>query len=240
MQQTETARGKVTDDLGAIDLRRKKIDEMVKDIDDAQREANDLQAEVRVELRVAERHHGTWKNTHEPKLRQVETELDTLQAIERIRRFEEQAVDIQERIDHIKATEKDRDQEHILSTTPLTDEERPTTYQKKKLELATLQGQVEQAAIRIGFDSRPRMRRSCGSRVEYLAEDEEYLVSRADDVHGQRPWNSPRAGGGSSLEDLQMKTQSLSADVASLFERFGVTEEQELYDLQQRRQELEP
>ena len=241
VQQTETARGKVTDDLGAIDRRRKKIDEMVKDIDDAQREANDLQAEVHMELRVAERHHGTWKNTHEPKLRQVETELDTLQAIERIRRFEEQAVDIQERIDHIKATEKElRDQEYILSTTPLPTKRDLTTYQKKKLELATLQGQVEQAAIRIGFDLQAKDAQiTVDPAVEYLAEDEEYLVLGPTTFTVRGLGTVHVRGGGSSLEDLQMKTQSLSADVASLFERFGVTEEQELYDLQQRRQELE-
>lgn len=239
VQQTETARKKVADDRSAIDRRRKKIDDMVRYIDDAQREADDLQAEVRVELRAAEGYHDTWKNTHEPILRQVETELDTLQAVERIRRFEEQAVGIQERIDHIRATEEElRDLEHTLATTPLPTKKDLKAYQKKKLELASLQGQIEQAAIRIGFDLQDTPI-TADPATEYLAEDEEYLVLGPTTFTIGGLGTVRVRGGGSSLEDLQTKTQSLSADVTSLSERFGVTEEQELYDLQQRRQELE-
>ncbi|MEG3056955.1 MAG: hypothetical protein RQM90_13460 [Methanoculleus sp.] len=239
VQQTETARKKVADDRSAIDRRRKKIDDMVRYIDDAQREADDLQAEVRVELRAAEGYHDTWKNTHEPILRQVETELDTLQAVERIRRFEEQAVGIQERIDHIRATEEElRNLEHTLATTPLPTKKDLTTYQKKKLELASLQGQIEQAAIRIGFNLQDTPI-TADPATEYLAEDEEYLVLGPTTFTIGGLGTVRVRGGGSSLEDLQTKTQSLSADVTSLSERFGVTEEQELYDLQQRRQELE-
>ncbi|MEG3054638.1 MAG: hypothetical protein RQM90_00130 [Methanoculleus sp.] len=211
------------------------------DIKEKQHEEVDLQAEANMELRAAEKHHDTWKNTHEPELRQVEKELDTLRAIEQIRRFEEQTTDIQEKLDQIDAAEEElRNLEHTLSTTPLPTKKELKTYQEKNLELATLKGQLEQAAIRIRFDLQARDAPiTTDPDAEYLTEDEEYLVlgPTAFTIGGLGTIRV--RGGGSSLEDLQAKEQSLSADVALLFKRFGVVREQELYDLQQRRQELD-
>ena len=106
--------------------------------------------------------------------------------------------------------------------------------------MATLKGQLEQAAIRIRFDLQARDAPiTTDPDAEYLTEDEEYLVlgPTAFTIGGLGTIRV--RGGGSSLEDLQAKEQSLSADVALLFKRFGVVREQELYDLQQRRQELD-
>jgi exonuclease SbcC len=241
LQQIQAAKKKIADDLGAIDRRRKKIDDVRGDIKEKQHEEVDLQAEANMELRAAEKHHDTWKNTHEPELRQVEKELDTLRAIEQIRRFEEQTTDIQEKLDQIDAAEEElRNLEHTLSTTPLPTKKELKTYQEKNLELATLKGQLEQAAIRIRFDLQARDAPiTTDPDAEYLTEDEEYLVlgPTAFTIGGLGTIRV--RGGGSSLEDLQAKEQSLSADVALLFKRFGVVREQELYDLQQRRQELD-
>ncbi len=241
LQQIKAAEKKIADDLGAIDRRRKKIDDVRGDIKEKQHEEVDLQAEANMELRAAEKHHDTWKNTHEPELKQVEKELDTLRAIEQIRRFEEQTTDIQEKLDQIDAAEEElRNLEHTLSTTPLPTKKELKTYQEKNLELATLKGQLEQAAIRIRFDLQARDAPiTTDPDAEYLTEDEEYLVlgPTAFTIGGLGTIRV--RGGGSSLEDLQAKEQSLSADVALLFKRFGVVREQELYDLQQRRQELD-
>mgnify|MGYP000900395258 CR=1 FL=1 len=241
VQQAEAARKEVADDLGAIDRRTKEIEEIGRTLEEMQRGTDDLQAEVRMELRVAEKHHDTWKNIYEPELRQVGKELGILQAIERTRQFEEQVTDILGDIDRIQATEKElRGREHTLSTTPLPTKKDLETYREQKLEQATLRGQLEQAAIRIGFDLQIEDTSiTADPAAEYLTEDEEYLVlGPTAFTIGDLGTVSVR-GGGSSLEDLQAKAQSLSAGFASLFERYGATDEQELYDLQQRRQEFE-
>jgi len=75
--------------------------------------------------------------------------------------------------------------------------------------------------------------------VERLTEDGEYLVLRPTTfVIGDLGTISVR-GGGSSLEELQVKAESLSSEIVSILERFGATDEQELSDLQQSRQNLE-
>ena len=118
------------------------------------------------------------------------------------------------------------------------DEERPHDIPEEETGTGWPPGQIEQAAIRIGFDLQDTPI-TADPATEYLAEDEEYLVLGPTTFTIGGLGTVRVRGGGSSLEDLQTKTQSLSADVTSLSERFGVTEEQELYDLQQRRQELE-
>ncbi|WP_292491691.1 AAA family ATPase [Methanoculleus sp. 10] len=241
VRQAEANKKKVASDRGAIDNRIRKIEEGNKTLAEKQREADDLQAEVRMEQRAAEKHHETWKETHEPVLRQVETELATLQAIERTRRLEEQAKSVREQIESIQAAETElQHQEHELSATPLPTKKDLETYREQKLQLATLRGQIEQAAIRIGFDLQVENASiTADPEAEHLTEDGEYLVLGPTTFAIGDLGTIHVRGGGSSLEDLQAKAQSLTAAFASVFERFGVTEEQELYDLQQRRQDLE-
>ena len=141
LQQIKAAEKKIADDLGAIDRRRKKIDDVRGDIKEKQHEEVDLQAEANMELRAAEKHHDTWKNTHEPELRQVEKELDTLRAIEQIRRFEEQTTDIQEKLDQIDAAEEElRNLEHTPLHNTSADEERPQDIPGEKSGIGYPQG----------------------------------------------------------------------------------------------------
>jgi len=194
-----------------------------------------------MEQRAAEKHHETWKKTHEPVLRQVETELATLQAIERTQQLEEKARGLREQIERIQAAEMElQHREHELSLTPLPTKKDLETYREQKLQLATLRGQIEQAAIRIGFDLQVENASiTADPEAEHLTEDGEYLVLGPTTFTIGDVGTISVRGGGSSLEDLQADAHSLTASFASLFERFGVTGEQELYDLQQRRQDLE-
>ena len=241
LRQADAARKKVAGDRDAIDNRRRKIDESNKTLAENQREADDLQADVRMEQRAAEKHHETWKKTHEPVLRQVETELATLQAIERTQQLEEKARGLREQIERIQAAEMElQHREHELSLTPLPTKKDLETYREQKLQLATLRGQIEQAAIRIGFDLQVENASiTADPEAEHLTEDGEYLVLGPTTFTIGDVGTISIRGGGSSLEDLQADAHSLTASFASLFERFGVTGEQELYDLQQRRQDLE-
>lgn len=241
VRQAEAARAKVAADLDAIDSRIREIDESNKTLAEEEREADDLHVEVRIERRAAEKHHEAWKETHEPVLRQVEMELASLRAIERTRRLKEQVKGVRDRIEQIQTAEAELErQEHELSVTPLPTKKDIGVYQEQKLQLASLRGQIEQAAIRIRFD----LRAESGSitaypEAEYIADDDEYLVPGPTTFTIGDIGTIHVRGGGSSLEDLQTEIQSLKAASASLFERFGVTEEQDLYDLQQRRQDLE-
>ena len=241
LRQADAARKKVAGDRDAIDNRRRKIDESNKTLAENQREADDLQADVRMEQRAAEKHHETWKKTHEPVLRQVETELATLQAIERTQQLEEKAKGLREQIERIQAAEMElQHREHELSLTPLPTKKDLETYREQKLQLATLRGQIEQAAIRIGFDLQVENASiTADPEAEHLTEDGEYLVLGPTTFTIGDVGTISVRGGGSSLEDLQADAHSLTASFASLFGRFGVTGEQELYDLQQRRQDLE-
>jgi len=241
VRQAETARKKVADDLAAIEHRIKQIDKLNGSLEEGQREAEESQLNVRMESRAAEEHHEAWKKTHEPELQRVEKELAILQAIERTRRLEEQVKNGQKEIDRIQIAEAElREREHDLSTTPLPAKKDLDKYREQKLALATLSGQIEQAAIRVGFDlmiENPSV--TVDPDVERITEDGEYLVLGPTTFTIGGLGTIRVRGGGSSLEELQAKAHTLSAEVALHFERFGVTEEQELYDLQQRRQDLE-
>lgn len=153
LRQARGTREKLAGDLAAIDKRIAQIDELNRAFEEKQREADVLQADARIEQRTADAHHKTWKTVHEPELRQVEKELGILQAIERIRRFEEEVARVLEEIGRIETTEVEfRKRQQELTATPLPRKKDLKTYQDKKLELATVNGQIEQAAIRIGFD----------------------------------------------------------------------------------------
>jgi len=194
-----------------------------------------------LEQRTADAHHNTWKTVHEPELRQVEKDLGILQAIERIRRFEEEVARVLEEIGRIETTETEfRKRQQELSTTPLPRKKDLKRYQDQKLELATVNGQIEQAAIRIGFDLQAEdISIITEPDVERLTEDGEYLVLGPTKFTIGDLGTITVRGGGSSLEELQAKAESLSTEIASIFEHFGVADEQELSDLQQRRQDLE-
>jgi len=241
VRQAEAAWKKIADDRTAIERRFTQIDEINTRLAGTQREAEELQAESRMEQIAAEKYHASWKDAHAPRLQQVEKELDILQAIERTRRLEEQMAGVQEQIERIQTTEKDLwEQKQVLSTTPLPSKKDLEKYQEQQLELATLLGQIEQAAIRIGFDLQiENLSITADPDAEYLAEENEYLVLGPTTFTVGDLGTIHLRGGGSSLEELQTNLQSLSAERDSLFERFGVTDEQELYGLQQRRQEFE-
>ncbi|NLA32227.1 MAG: AAA family ATPase, partial [Methanomicrobiales archaeon] len=241
VRQAETTRKKVADDFAAMEHRIKQIGELNGNLEEGRREAEESQLNVRMESRAAEEHYKAWKKTHEPELQRVEKELAILQAIERTRRLEEQVKNRQKEIDRIQITEAElREREHDLSTTPLPAKKDLDKYREQKLALATLSGQIEQAAIRVGFDlmiENPSV--TVDPDAERITEDGEYLVLGPTTFTIGGLGTIHVRGGGSSLEELQAKVQTLSAEVALHFERFGVTEEQELYDLQQRRQDLE-
>ena len=241
VRQAEAAWKKAADDHTAIERHRRLIDEMTTHLVEARREAEELQAESRMEQIAAEKHHASWKDTHAPRLQQVEKELDILQAIERTRRLEEQMASVQEQIERIQTTEKDLwERKEVLSTTPLPTKKDLEKYQKQQLELATLRGQIEQAAIRIGFDLQIKdLPIATDPDAEYLAEENEYLVLGPTTFTVGDLGTIHLRGGGSSLEELQTELQTQSAERDSIFERFGVTDDLELYDLQQRRQSLE-
>jgi DNA repair exonuclease SbcCD ATPase subunit len=240
LRQAKAAREKIADDRAAIDKRIKQIDEKIKDFAEKQREADVLQTDARIEQGAADAHHETWKKVHEPELRQVDTELSILQAIERTRQLEEEIARVQEDIGHIETTERElRKRQHELSTAPLPTKKDLKTYQEQKLELASVNGQIEQAAIRIGFDLQVEDISITADPDVERTEDGEYLVLRPTTFTIDNLGTITVRGGGSSLEELQAKAESLSAEFASIFERFGAADEQELSDLQQRRQDLE-
>lgn len=241
VRQAEATRKKLADDCAARNRRIKQIEELNKSVVEIQREYEEFLAEGRMEQIAAEKYHEIWKKAHEPNLLQVEKELDILHAIERTRQFEDHMERIQEQAERIQTTEAElRELEHELSTTPLPTKKDLKAYQEQKLELATFRGKIEQAAIRIRFDLQTRnLSITTDPDAEYLTEDSEYLVLGPTTFAIGDLGTIHVRGGGSSLEELQTKVQSLSAEVTSLFERFGVTEEPDLYNLQQRRQDLE-
>jgi len=241
LRQARETREKLAGDFAAIDKRITQIDELKRDLEEKQREVDVLQADARIEQRMADAHHKTWKTVHEPELRQVEKEFGILQAIERIRRFEEEVTRVLAEIGRIETTESEfRKRQQELSTTPLPKKKDLKRYQDQKLELATVNGQIEQAAIRIGFDLQAEdISITAEPDVERLTEDGEYLVLGPTKFRIGDLGTITVRGGGSSLEELQAKAESLSAEITSIFERFGVADEQELSDLQQRRQDLE-
>ncbi|MDD4454888.1 MAG: SMC family ATPase [Candidatus Methanomethylophilaceae archaeon] len=241
LRRAKEAREKLAGALAAIDKRIMKIDELNRDLEEKQREVDLLQADARIEERTADAHHETWKTVHEPELRRVEKELCILQAIERIRQFEVELARVLEEIYHIETTEAEfRKRQEELTTTPLPRKKDLKTYQDQKLELATINGQIEQAAIRIGFDLQvENISITAEPDVERLTEDGEYLVLGPTAFTIGDLGTITVRGGGSSLEELQTKAESLSTEITSIFERFGAADEQELSDLQQRRQDLE-
>jgi len=241
LRRIKETREKLAGDLAAIDKRITQINELKRDLEEEQRETEVLQADARIEQRTADAHHNTWKTVHEPELRQVEKDLGILQAIERIRRFEEEVARVLEEIGRIETTETEfRKRQQELSTTPLPRKKDLKRYQDQKLELATVNGQIEQAAIRIGFDLQAEdISIITEPDVERLTEDGEYLVLGPTKFTIGDLGTITVRGGGSSLEELQAKAESLSTEIASIFEHFGVADEQELSDLQQRRQDLE-
>ncbi|MCK9307040.1 MAG: AAA family ATPase [Methanoculleus sp.] len=241
VRQAEATRKKTADDRAAVERRIKQIEEINKSLAEKQREYEESLAEGHMEQIAAERYHEVWKKVHEPELQQVDKELAILHAIERTRQLEDKMERIQEQIDRIQTTETElRELENELSTTPLPTKKDLKAYQERKLKLATLRGQIEQAAIRIRFDLQTRNPSiTADPDAEFLTEDGEYLVLGPTTFAIGDLGTIHVRGGGSSLEELQTKTQSLSAEVVSLFERFGVMEEQDLYSLQQRRQDLE-
>jgi len=241
VQQVEATQKKIVGDSTAIERHRRQIDDITTRLVEIRRAAEELQAESRMEQIAAERYHASWKDIHTPRLQQVEKELNTLQAIERTRRFEVQMTIVQDQIEHIQTTEKDLwKQKEALSTTSLPTKKDLEKYQDQQLRLAALRGQIEQAAIRIGFDLQIEgLSLSADPDAEYLIEENEYLVLGPTTFTVGDLGTIHLRGGGSSLEELQTKLQTLSTERDSLFKRFGVTDEQELYGLQQRRQSLE-
>lgn len=241
LRQAEATRRRLADDLAAVDERIRQIDELNRDLEERQQEADTHLADARIEERAADGHHKAWKMDHEPELRRVAKDLEILQAIERVGRFEEEEARISGELERIETAETGlRERQDILSTTPLPGEEDLRTYQAQKLKLATVSGRIEQTAIRIGFDLRLEdVSITADPDVERLTEDGEYLILEPTTFTIGDLGTITVRGGGSSLEDLQGEARSLSAGIASTFERFGVADEQDLYDLRQHRQSLE-
>lgn len=232
---------KTADDHKAVDRRFKDIDEINEDLRKKQQESDELRTEARLEQKEAEHHRGAWKQIQEQDLQQLEKAVASLQAIEQTKILERTKEDVEVRIKRILEIEKElRKKQDELSTTALPTKNELKEFQKIQRDLEIVNGQVEQAAIRIGFDLQVgNISIKADPEAEDLTEEGEYLVLRPTRFTIGDLGMITIRGGGSSLEELHAKAQNLSGERKSILDCFGATNEQELYDLQQHRSDLE-
>lgn len=241
VQEAERKLDGISGDLEAVDRRVKKINEINEDLTRKKQDSEGLMLEARLEKKAAEHHRSAWKQIQEQDLQQVERDILSLQAIEKTKHLESKRKDVEKQIKRIQKIEKElQEKQDELSRTPLPTKKQFKKFQEVQRELEVVNGKVEQAAIRIGFDLQDRnIPITADPEVEDLTEEGEFLILGPTTFMIGDLGSVTIRGGGSSLEELHAKVQSLSSERKSILDRFEVTNEQALYDLQQHRSDLE-
>ena len=228
-------------DLSTIDRRIKTIGNLNKELLEAKQTADGCDADSRIEQNAEEKYHLKWKNEYEPKLKKADEELRSLHTIENLSQLNKS---------------KEIIQGHLLKITHATEE-----YQKIKKELAeliapskqewtqfehtwnTLQildAEARASAIKIKFDLKIK-----GSNIvsnptaSYSKENQEYLLLSPTTFNIDKIGKIHIRGGGTSLEEINDKSQLLHVSIENTFSHFGVSDKQELSDLYQKRIDLE-
>lgn len=238
---TKTQLKEYSKDFESVDRRNKKIESFKLDLERKQNESIENNSVALIEMKAAEKHHSKWKNDLEPQLKQIESDLSSLQSLERIINLNNNKIEIQEKIDRIDdIEERIQSIESEFGKIPATIKNDWKDFRDKNKELTICRVKSEQIAIRIGFDLKIDNNTIISKpKAEYNKNDDEYLILSPTTFTIGDIGNINVRGGDSSLEELQKEEQELTDFLSAIFEKYHVDNEETLIELSGRRELLE-
>jgi len=224
-----------------IDRRAKEIIESNVALKDVSNESDGLVAGVRQEQIAAQRHNQRWKSEHEPKLKTIDTNIQVLQGLERLRnlgrdkdRLENHLVKVRELEEKLKTANQN------LSELDAPSSEELLQFQDSLINLRLIDAQIDTTAIRVAFrlddvssvvTPEPQAQQS--------TDGDEFLITRPTSFVIQGVGAVVVRGGGSSIEELNASALEQRSNVESILTRYSADGEQALSDLYQQRVDVQ-
>ena len=239
--KSETTLLSLSTDLETIDRRIKKIKELKKELEDAQKQSHSLQTDARLEQLSEEGHHNKWKFEYEPILKKVEEELVIGAAIQNLAHLTKEKLTIASYLSTVQEVEgnyRDKKRELVELNAPTKKEW--TDFNEAYTQFQTLEAQAKVTAIRIKFDLEKKEPIIITEPDTSPTENEyEYLVLTPTIFTIGDLGRIHVRGGGSSLEELNEQSTAIRTTITDSLERFHADDKQSLSDLYQNRIDLE-
>jgi len=241
MESEEQRLAALRSDFEAIERRMKKVAGLRGQLDDSQKRRVQAEADAERERLATERYKAKWKKELEPELKTVETELEALQALGRLRELQENEGSLQGHLRKVANAKKNLDirQKELLRLHAPSSTEWDQ-FEGMARQFQDLEIQAEASAIHVGFDLKSiRAKITAEPAPQSTPSKNEYLVTgpttfNIDEVGRVKVW-----GGGESLEELTAKASGLKEKIEATLARFGVKNEQALGSLHRNKVESE-
>jgi len=228
----------LTDAKKVISDRQKEAAAMDKKLESWGAQYAEKQAEAQVKAALREEHRKEWKESLEPELKQVETQLKALQSLERTRKLEKQEDELRLYLDRLRKREEElRARRAALIELRAPTDKELRTFQEKKEELTRFEGEATANSIRVAFDLKKGI--SVKALGEVHSERGEYLVREPTTFRLGGIGEIKVRGGGRSLEELNASISEGRESITTTRTKFGVKTDSELIALSGQRAVLE-
>jgi len=227
-------------DLKTIDRRINSIGVLNKELSEAKEISEGCEADSRIEQIAEEKYHHKWKIEFEPNLKKIDEELRISYAIENLSQLSKEKEIVKEYLSKISLAHE----EYRIKKKELDELIAPSKHEWDEFEdiwnnLQILDAEARASAIRIKFDLQIKdLEITANPSASHTDDKQEYLVLSATTFNINKVGKIHIRGGGSTLEEINDKSQSLRILIQNTFSRFNVKDKQALSDLYQNRIDL--
>lgn len=211
LSQVEGMQKKVRDCL----VQAKKLEEVL----------SDTTVDVRAEQSAHERHARHWKEELEPALKELENELQSLHALERLRKLKKDFNRLEQHLHKVAGIEEKLDESRkARGELVAPDDDEWKQFGAASSKLSVLHAQVEASAIRVAFEwtGNPREVRT---QPNLLApENNEYFVAEPTEFLIEGVGIVRIRSGASALKDLLTERDKVEQETRLFLRRFGVAD----------------
>lgn len=226
--------------LKQVEDKQKKIRQRREEIQKLEDSLSEATADVKVEAAARERHARRWKEELEPALKEMETGLQALHALERLRKLEKDRKRLEqhlERVEEIETRLEARKKERDELVAPNNKEWKQ--FGKLFEKLSVLHAQVEASAIRMAFEWTGKARKVRTRPSLKLSEDNEYVVAEPTEFQIEGVGKIRVRSGASALKDLLTERDKVEQKVQKFLTRFGTVDAGGMADLHEKGRDLD-
>lgn len=235
-RQVEKARREYEDtkeDLNQLIELEETIDQFESDLEDALGE----EAEFRQRAEVAKRNENEARTRRrdelEPEHKELRAELEGLRALQDLHRLEDERNELEDALTEL------RERRDALRELKAPSEDEMETYRERRQKLAVAEGKVESSGIHVSFDLEPDISIEADPSADSVSEGDEYLVTQPTEFALGKVGSVSVRGGGADLRKLQEEIEELREKISATERRFAVSDQDELNERFERRQDLE-
>ncbi|GMW03142.1 MAG: hypothetical protein AMXMBFR84_42770 [Candidatus Hydrogenedentota bacterium] len=238
--EAEEKARRLRQDLSKIEDTEKKILALRSEIGELDETLSEAAADIKMEATARDRHARRWKEELEPGLKQLETELQALHALERLRKLEKDRDRLEkhlEKVSQIEAQLEARRKERAELVSPSDkDWKRFGTVSKQ---LSVLQAQVEASAIRVAFEWTNKSLDVRTSPRLSAAEEDEYIVTEPTEFEIENVGKIRVRSDAASLKDLVAERDKVQQEFQQFLTRFGVADADGIATLHEKGRDLD-